>query len=69
MNRFSPAEMEMYLGQMVRSKKKWLEDFSTGKNKWPNDIIAQKRRDMEVLMQARASYQALREQKEKRDAA
>ena len=54
-----PAEMMMELGLMVKSKEKWLDDFSTGKLKRPDWEIDLKKRELRVLKQARDAYTTL----------
>lgn len=54
----SPAEMAEGLERQAWSKREWLNTFSSGRKKWPEHDIQQKRDDLDILLQAAAYIRA-----------
>lgn len=61
MTRIPRADMAHELGKLVYGKVDWLHRFSGGKQRRPDHEIELKRRELEVLQQAQADYQAAAE--------
>jgi hypothetical protein len=49
------------IGKMVWSKRTWLDTFSSGSNRRPDHEIETRSRELAVLQQAEADYEAAAE--------
>ena len=69
MNRLIHSEMVHMLHCMAQSKRKWLRDFSVGRNKRPDWNIQGQQEQLQALEQAQADYQAAADRDQKQESA
>ena len=63
MTQLTHAEMVDEISKMIWSKRTWLDDFGSGRNKRPDHDIETKERELAVLEQAEVDYRRAAERK------